>query len=58
MGRRKSKKAASIILKLILEKYDLTTSELEELKILLYEFVQFMSTKAIKETLTDYNIHL
>jgi|GEM_PF-5666353 len=56
MGRRKSKKAASIIIKLILEKYDLTASELEELKILLYEFVQFMTTKAIKETLKDYNI--
>ncbi|MGZ4055312.1 MAG: hypothetical protein ACXVDZ_14285 [Bacteroidia bacterium] len=58
MSKRKTKKAASIILKQILEKYDLEAPQLEEMKILLYAFVQFMTIKEVKETLKDYHIFL
>lgn len=58
MSHRKTKKASSIILKEILEKYDLGSNELKEMKILLYEFVQIMNTKEVKEILKDYNIYL
>lgn len=52
-------KKVSNYLKQISEKCDLTKGELEEMEILLKAFVGMgMTTKEVKETLTDYNIHL
>lgn len=63
MSHRKTKKLSKQILKEILQKYEYTNSEtdqilLEEMKILLYEFVQIMTVKEVKETLKDYHIYL
>ena len=63
MSHRKTKKKSNKILKEILEKYDYGNNEtdkilLQEMKDLLYAFVQFMTTKEVKETLLDYYIEI
>ena len=58
MSIRKTKKASTKILKEILEKYELDKPQLDEMKILLFEFVQFMNTKQVKETLLDYHMEI
>jgi hypothetical protein len=63
MSHRKNKKESKKILQEILSKYefqnnDADRAQLAEMKILLYEFVQIMNYKQIKETLKDYHIHL
>lgn len=58
MSKRKTKKKASKILKEILEKYEFEKPQVDEMKILLFAFVQFMTPKEVKETLLDYHIEL
>ena len=58
MSVRKTKKASTKILNEILAKYELDAGELEEMKILLFAFVQFMTTKEVKKTMEDYGIYI
>lgn len=58
MSRRKTKKAANKILNEIVEKYEFEKPQLDEMKVLLFEFVQFMTKKQVKEILVDYHIHI
>ena len=58
MGVRKTKKASKKILNEILAKYELDASEFEELNILLFAFVQFMTAKEVRKTMEDYGIYI
>ena len=57
-------KTAPTYIKSILKKYEgsdqhvLTPDGLKEMKVLLREFVKFMSHEEVIEILTDYHIHL